>query len=411
MKYIKYCLALLLALTVTATLFRPAATMAKYVDKAEFEDVDFTLYTNQKTYEIENIAADGDLTELADGEIVDGYLMRYGLGVDVDTNAYEGTELRTFGEQYGDGTAANSTGDFGVDGGIYLFVATRNGKGIYVVDSAGSGHRNIEWYALCNINAESKYYVRFGLGIENGVKDYQLWREAGDECYWNETGYPVDKDGNVWNVQMTKITKPHAYQFISEEYVDADGYTCVDTLLYTGMRIFINGDREATEKVLAEDLRNEESGIFSCILDSNAADARDEAGIGFTTDYQHASGADGLRYFVSHVMIVDLTETFGRGNEPPLWWCDQYIPWVDENTAETQTVQWFPEASYSAWDYEFHSQMDGFYGMGYYEEEDRVNVGVVDAVDSGTTGTELYDVNPVIVNPTVPISDYKGGIQ
>lgn len=397
MKYIKYCLALLLALTVTATLFRPATTMAKYVDKAS-ETTSFTLDTTQKTYEITNLAADGDLTELATGDLAEGYLMRYGYGM----NGYTSTELRTFGQQFGDSMADSQTENVG-DNGVNYFITIRDGEGIKVVDGAGQSWRNIEWYALCNINAESKYYVRFGMGVENGIKVYQLIWDEEWGVYWDSAGGDyVDKDGNILNAKLTEIARPNAYQIISEEYVDSYGDTVVDALRYTGMRLFINGDRAATEQVVAENIREGETGIYSCILNSRDAGSGDGEGIGFTTDYQHADGSNVMMYFVSHVMIVDLTATFGRGNEPPLWWCDQYIPWVDENTTETQTVQWFPEASYSAWDYEFHSQMDYQFSMGYYEEEDRVNVGAVDADGSGMIGTELYDVNPAIVNPTVP---------
>lgn len=43
------------------------------------------------------------------------------------------------------------------------------------------------------------------------------------------------------------------------------------------------------------------------------------------------AGVD-LQYYFDNVMLIDLTETFGSGNEPNKEWCDSHIRYFDGTT-------------------------------------------------------------------------------
>lgn len=45
----------------------------------------------------------------------------------------------------------------------------------------------------------------------------------------------------------------------------------------------------------------------------------------FVRDGKYLSGP----YYYFNVLVVDLTETFGAGNEPTKEWCDENIEWFD----------------------------------------------------------------------------------
>ena len=45
----------------------------------------------------------------------------------------------------------------------------------------------------------------------------------------------------------------------------------------------------------------------------------------FLCDRHFSIGADNL-------LIIDLTQTFGEGNEPSKEWCDEHIKWFDGTT-------------------------------------------------------------------------------
>lgn len=56
-------------------------------------------------------------------------------------------------------------------------------------------------------------------------------------------------------------------------------------------------------------------------------------------DYNQPTGAN--RLYVSNTILVDLTETFGAGEEPEQAWCDEYFTFNDtasENSADTATI-------------------------------------------------------------------------
>ena len=118
------------------------------------------------------------------------------------------------------------------------------------------------------------------------------------------------------------------------------------------------------------------------------------------------SGKDGsLEYYISHIMVVDLTATFGAGNEPPLWWCNMYIPWKDETAAYSakKTVQWFPEASMSRLDTAFDDGIKGYYhdgDNGYYSASDyRENDATVDTNGNVTVSGTPHVNSTTLNNP------------
>lgn len=295
MRYVKYCLALLLALTVTVTLFRPATTMAKYVGEASAA-TSFTLDTAQTTYTIDNLVTYGDLADAVttDHQNIDGYQTEDGKRYEI---GYHWHQAESGGEYYNE---------------------TLAGQGVHIWDKDPLDNYNCWWFV-----------------------DLGGWHPAGHQIY-------VRTKLKIVSNNTTPVTFRLSYM---------------------------------PTNVAEAKYSNGNWSLFSAILTSTESNRYLRIGGGQNASY--------FEYYLSHLMVIDLTETFGKGNEPPQWWCDKYIPWQDETTSGTKTVQWFPKASMSALDTAFHNDST----TGYYAVSDRKNVATVDANGQVTLSGTDTDVN------------------
>lgn len=276
MKYVKRCLALLMACVVTAALVQPT-TWAKYTTASDPEVLSFTLDTAQTKYTIDNTIQQGNLTTLSDNEWPSSY----------------------------DSTSKTSSGSM-----ICTAVA---GEGMHIKDT------------------DSRTYYNVWLRTETAVFT------EGHEHYLRA------------RIKIVTNSSPLTFRVSTTSPVNSFKYS--------------GGDWET----------------ISCRFDNPSTGGYLRIG---------ADASSTFEWYISHVMLIDLTKTFGAGNEPPQWWCDKYIPWQDETTSGTKTVQWFPKASMSALDTAFHNG-----STGYYAVSNRKNVATVDANGKVTLSGTDTDVN------------------
>lgn len=198
----------------------------------------------------------------------------------------------------------------------------------------------------------------------------------------NGTGiYALDKNKNDyqnwWYWSTFNVTANHQYYLRAKVKVVAATGTALTFRLRTA-----SGTAVSTVKQVPYSDGNWE--IISDVLTATASSSGKNAGLGIGG----GNNATHYEYYISHLMLIDLTSTFGSGNEPPEWWCDKYIPWQDETTSGTKTVQWFPSGSKSALDTAFNTG-----STGYYATSNRQNVATVNANGSVTLSGTDNDVN------------------
>lgn len=348
MKYVKRCLVLLLALMMTMALVQPAPTAAKYTT-ASSETMDITLDTMQKTYTIKNVMKQGNFTTLANAhDNPSGYRVNTNKG-----NTANG--MQSVGYYKDDSDTTHDT---------YYRQVWTNGGNLQVEDTDvdTGGTHNIWVYADLNTSSSRAteghlYYLRARYFIHDlGETDGIRFRITNNEGVNNDTRYGNKAFGVVgeWAYAETILTAPSSFyvEGLSDETLAKD----------LGGRLRIGGDNSGK------------------------------------------SHGTMLKYRISHIMLVDLTGTFGAGNEPPLWWCNTYIPWDDETISAKKTVQWFPKDSKSRLDTAFHDGTAGYYHTnpsgnedGYYRDASqyRKNDGTVDTSGNVTvSGMEHINSTP-----------------
>lgn len=345
MKYVKRCLVLLLALMMTMALVQPAPTAAKYTT-ASSKTVDIALDTMQETYTIKNVMKTGNFSNVADGADISGYK------VNTNKEQYAATNGMAPVADYIDISLAN--------GGHHRKVWTQD-KALQVEDTdveEDSTH-NIWIYASLNTSSghateghlyylRARYFIE-DLGETGGIK-FRITDDKGSNDH--QYGVPVFGVEGEWSYAEAILPAPSTFN------AGATGATAAKNL--EGL-LRIGGD--------------------------------------------NATKTEGtkLRYKISHIMLVDLTGTFGAGNEPPLWWCNTYIPWDDETISAKKTVRWFPEASMSRLDTAFHNGTVGYYydtgDYGYFKgaTQYRKNDGTVDT-SGNVTVSGMEHINSTTLN-------------
>lgn len=293
MKYIKRCLALLMACVMTAVLVQPT-TWAKYTTSAS-QNVNFTVNTNRATYTIDNILQQGNLTTLTDGEDPAGFASER-----FDNMGY-------------------------VNWGTNLTTESVAGQGYHCLDTNPAKNFNAWYWTKCHASKGHQYYFRVNVKILTSEGDGVI-------------AFRIQKDAN------TTVSQADVYAW----------YTDGNWKIWSGVFAPLTADAKGSQ-----------SGL--------------RMGGGQTNS--------NYEYYISHMMLIDLTDTFGAGNEPPKWWCDKYIPWQDETTG-TKTVQWFPKASLSALDTAFNTG-----STGYYAVSNRKNSATVAANGSVSLSGSDNDVN------------------
>lgn len=351
MKYVKRCLVLLLALMMTMALVQPAPTAAKYTT-ASSKTVDIALDTMQETYSIQNQMKKGNLSTVGDNENISGYR------VNTDQSQYESTGGMAPVGNYKDSVSSSEYRQVWTIGGTLEVKDT---------DTLDGTTHNIWIYADLNTSsgratAGHLYYLRVkylmkDLGGTNGIS-FRICDNNGEN---NETyGFVTFSEGsaNSWSYGQAILQAPST---LNNPNVTAS---------------------------------NKKKDLGGCLRFGGYNSGPDT----YST----------LNYKVSRIMLVDLTATFGAGNEPPLWWCNTYIPWDDELSTTTRTVQWFPKDSKSRLDTAFHDGTAGYYHTnpsgnegGYFRDASqyRKNDGTVASNGSITVGGMEHINSTTLNNP------------
>lgn len=187
-----------------------------------------------------------------------------------------------------------------------------------------------------------KYRIAEGTMVKNSLREGPVTLEnIGASRVGNISSYTIDEQNGIYvNDESTSIGYWFNYDFVASDGYSTSlnpnhtYYASIECKLSSGYLIF--GFNNSFHKGNRVNGVNAIGGAFSKVLDTfskvsvQGKPSKSAENATYESDYmdslQFGSGMDYLsKFYIRNLMILDLTEIFGEGNEPTQEWCDANI--------------------------------------------------------------------------------------
>ena len=235
-------------------------------------------------------------------------------------------------------------------------VTRDNGKYTYtVIDAHGDGYKldsqlKPEEITVSNIIADDKKQVQeytitnmvINGSFENGNENWECTSGTANSFDYFSVGNVTDEQSLLgkysYKISPSPIESPYAYVYFKDNESNAYNLSLNKNHIYYASVNYLSPNSEIELTVNSTDW-NTDDGILHYEI-KNKSSVWNKSSIYFTSSrdkivfirvVNRNNKLDVDSYF-DGVILVDLTETFGAGNEPTKEWCDKNIPYFDGTT-------------------------------------------------------------------------------